>query len=127
MNQLTMYYLEKDKNKECILFYKSGLFYKAYEDDAILLSYLLNLNLKRKNNAFYEVSLSKQHILDLEQKCKIDYYLDNKFFHFIENEYFDYLEKAKLKLQLDLVYQHLLNKIDSGEDISYFLSLSEEV
>lgn len=127
MNQLTMYYLEKDKNKECILFYKSGLFYKAYEDDAILLSYLLNLNLKRKNDTFYEVSLSKQHILDLEQKYKIDYYLDNKFFHFIENEYLGYLEKAKVKVQLDLVYQYLLNKINNGEAISHFLSLSEEV
>lgn len=127
MNQLTMYYLEKDKDKECILFYKSGLFYKAYEDDAILLSYLLNLNLKRKNDTFYEVSLSKQHILNLEQKYKIDYYLDNKFFHFIENEYSIYLEKAKTKLQLDLVYQYLLNKIDNGEDISYFLNLSEEI
>lgn len=127
MNQITMYYLEKEKNKECILLYKSGLFYKAYESDAILVSYLLNLNLKHRNNAFYEVSLSEHHILELETKHKIDYYLDNKFYHFIGNEYLTYFERATNKLKLDAIYQNLLTKINEGEDISYFLSIGEEV
>lgn len=125
MNQIMDYNIKKEQNKECILFYKNGLFYKIYEEDAILISYLLKTKLKHKNHTFYETNIQEKDIDILKNNYSINYFLDDKYFEKNVNQYSLFLEKAKRKLKLDSIYQKLLSMIENGETLEDFFLLGD--
>ena len=43
-----MYFLEMEKNENYLIIRKVGLFYNAFDDDAIILNYLLDYIISRK-------------------------------------------------------------------------------
>lgn len=126
MNQITSYYLEKENNKDCILFYKNGFMYKTYEEDAILISYLLNTKLKHKNNSFYETTIQEFDIETLKTKFSISFIIDNKCFNKKENNYYLLLAKANRKFRLDAIYHNLLELIDVGDELEDFFEFGEK-
>lgn len=125
MNQIMDYHIKKEQNKECILLYKNGLFYKSYEEDAILLSYLLKTKLKHKNHTFYETNIQEKDIENLKNSYSVNYFLDDKYFERNNNQYYLFLEKAKRKLKLDSTYQKLLDMIENGETLEDFFLLGD--
>lgn len=125
MNQIMNYYLEKKHYRDCILFYKNGIFYKAYEEDSILLSYLLNTNVKYRNSSFCETNLSEKDIEFFRLNYSICYRLEGKVYDYKDNQYSEYLKRAKLKQRLDKIYQSLLSEINCGSQLEEFFSVCE--
>ena len=87
------------KNCRTFLVFKSfGLFYRLNGDDAILVSYLFDINIK---NHLVHISRDKiNSVLEVLNKIGIDYYYNGYWHNFENNKYQYYYEYAIEKNEL---------------------------
>ena len=105
------------EGKDYLIFIKgSGKFYNLYNDDALIINYLLNYKIIKNNTCgFPECALNK--VINEIEKVKISYVV-KEMGNIIErknykklNKYYEILEKAKRNLEINERLDNLIEKI----------------
>lgn len=111
----------KDNNKDIVIIIKYGLFYNAFNEDAIIISYLSNYKLFYNNDylcvSFTDKSLyivlTRLRVRNINyiviNKEKIEKYIGNI------NEYDKNLKEASLVKERELLINKLIEKIKNEE------------
>lgn len=99
---------KKMSNRGVIYFKYSGLFYILEDENAILISYLFDIKLKR-NIAYISKDKINKILLVLD-KLNINYFYLNSCHEFIDNKYDYYLEYAYKKHYIN----NIINEVYYG-------------
>lgn len=118
--------------KNTILLRKMGGFYVCFDNDAIVLSYLCNYQIKNSRVGFPINTLDK--VLNILDNNSINYIVRsndediNKKILGKKNKYNIYLDKGKKKIDLDYRINKILDKINNmkEEEVNNLLKLIED-
>lgn len=101
------------KNENYLIIRKVGLFYNAFDDDAIILNYLLDYKIINGRCGFPENAVNK--VINILEDKKINYLImeeEEKKQNFKNiNQYSKYLAKAKDKLTLVNLIEEIKKKL----------------
>lgn len=108
MSKLYSQYTElKKKNSQLVYLFKSGIFFIALEDDAILLSNILKLRTTNLNESLlkcgFPVSRQEHYFRILEAK-EVPFQIVDSTYGIVEN-YTDYMNNDKLKNIVTDIYK----------------------
>lgn len=93
-----------------VVFYKCGAFYHVYNDDAFILNYLFNYNIKDNCVGFPLISLDK--IITKLEELEINYQdINNDIINFNNDNYYKYLNYGKNNNKLNNYFNTITNKL----------------
>ena len=100
-----------------IVLRKVGGFYQAFDDDALIISYLFNYKITNYRSGFPVNTLNK--VTNALEERKINYLVKGEEETFKvfkkDNNYSKYLDKAKTKDKIDKRVKNILEKLNSME------------
>lgn len=114
-----------------IVLRKVGGFYQAFDDDALIISYLFNYKITNYRSGFPVNTLNK--VINTLEERKINYLIKGEEETFKvfkkENNYSKYLDKAKTKDSIDKRVNNILEKLNSMEQsqLNKILKSIEEI
>lgn len=117
-------------NKSIVL-RKTGGFYQAFDDDALIISYLFNYKITNYRSGFPINTLNK--VINTLEERKINYLIKGEEENFKifkkENNYSKYLDKAKTKDIIDKRVNNILEKLNNleQEKLLKILTAIEEI
>ncbi len=103
----------KKEYKKFVILQKKGIFYMAYQDDALILNYLFNYQVKDDAAGFPEITLGK--VLEELKYRQINIYILNdsdEIYEYDDNTYDDVLYYAKKNYFENLNSRLLLEEIE---------------
>lgn len=116
----------KEIMKETIVIIKSGIFYVAYDTDALIISNLTGYKLVNNKVGFPLNSLD--YVLSTLSKTKIDTFVNDTYYEY-GNEYTNYLisitKSKNMKDKLNTLFTIIENKVN--KDNSYYDKILEFV
>ena len=123
----------KNKNIDKILMVKYGNFYRCSYNDALILSYLLNYKITKRNTVGFPIKALNKVLETLKNNkisCVVIYDINNVISYcVIDNKYMEVLGKAKkydnvndaVKETSKLTYEILCKDLRKSHDIFVFL------
>lgn len=130
MSKLFNIYLnEKEKNKEKILLFKSGIFYIALDEDASMLSQLLDLKLTNLNDKIQKCGFPCSSIDKYIKLFKL-HNLNVKLIEIDKNTSYsiqEYIESKIIKELLEQINNVNLDNLSISEAYKFIEDLKEKV